>query len=266
MATSPAYSSALIEALRSAEQTGTASGVKLLPNSQNIGSKFDFVRAPRLQFTWPTDMGPMPSTAPPPPPPRPPAPPPPSGGGVLPPPMMGTMPVSMVVEPTVDDVATFIDDDGPTDTFVDDTAVADTTTVTPDITTTAEDGTGDMTAPPPPEIPSMLTGGRTLTPSVEVFDVPTSTTPAIPTNPKEDFELDRELGFVQQSDVYGPFESDNIENSAQGGAVTESFGNDYGNGVALTDQDLLEMGLFDMLTQERLTGTRRPRQEFYGYM
>lgn len=58
----------------------------------------------------------------------------------------------------------------------------------------------------PIRIPSFISEPlpRELVPSVEVTEVDVSETPAVQTDPVENFELDRELGIVQQSDVMEP--------------------------------------------------------------
>lgn len=328
MATAPVYSSALIQVLRSApsDSVGVPSGVVLLPNSQDIGLPINFVRSPRtgLAFDPPVlrlpTVAPPPRTAPPTTPPR-------TGGPVTPPPAV-TKPVVPVNPPA--EVDEPVVDEPIVDEPVVDDPVAVTSPVTdtpplliedllplfpeeekkPNVTVNEVDVT-DTPAPPTdaaddfevdrelgivqqsdvfvgPRTLNPVTTTTTKTPSVTVNEVGLSDTVAPPTDPADDFEIDRELGLVQQSDVFmGPTaQVDAAAPSQTNDRLISNVGNvtvadiedfsDYADllntditstlpaavpapdaSSQLTDQDLLEMALFEMMAEELLTG-RRP--------
>lgn len=325
MATAPVYSSALIQALRSApsDSVGVPSGVVLLPNSQDIGLPINFVRSPRtgLAFDPPVlrlpTVAPPPRTAPPTSPPR-------RTEGTNPPPPVVRKPVVRVDTPVV------VDDPVVDNPVVDDPVVDDPVAVTspvtdtpplliedllpllpeeekkPNVTVNEVDVT-DTPAPPTdaaddfevdrelgivqqsdvfggPIVSAPITTTTTRTPSVTVNEVGLSDTVAPPTDPADDFEIDRELGLVQQSDMFmGPTaQVDAAAPSQTNDRLISNVGNvtvadiedfsDYADllntditstlpaAVAapssydqLTDQELMELALFDMMAQEALT-------------
>jgi len=106
---------------------------------------------------------------------------------------------------------------------------------------------------PRPVIPTRDLRNPSVT--MNLVDLDPSLGPFI-TNPMEDFEIDRELGLVQQSDVFGPYERDGLPTDASLSYSPTLTDADV-NPIELTDQDLLEMALFDMLAQQLLT--RGPR-------
>lgn len=154
-------------------------------------------------------------------------------------------------------------------------------------------------APPPVEPPTFFNPVNTTTslnPSVTVNEgLDITPGPAPYTDPAENFDIDRELGIVQQSDVFmGPFSQPETPPASDAlFAPTNEIGNanvdylgtpeqemqlgmllepsawtmpepDLSVGLPsavpapaapqpLTDQDLLEMALFDMLAQQNLT-------------
>lgn len=189
MATAPVYSSALIQALRSADSDsrGVPSGVVLLPNSQNIGSPINFVRSPRTGLAFNPPMLSLPTVAPPP---RtlPPAAPPPQGGPVPPPPAVAKPVVPVPIDdPKIDDPKA----EDPEIRVIDPVIIEEVTPAPPP---------PPLRPPPPPPRPR-----PPKTPTVTVQEVDVTDTPAPPTDPMDDFEIDRELGIVQQSDVFvGP--------------------------------------------------------------
>ena len=150
----------------------------------------------------------------------------------------------------------------------------------------------DVVNPPPPRVNPPLTpistsAPRSLTPSVTVNEgLDVTPGPAPYTDPAENFDIDRELGLIQQSDVFmGPTQQAIAEQSvapndrliANVGNVTDvSINPDDFSMYAdmlntditstlpaavpapaapepLTEQDLMEMALFEMMTQQLLT-------------
>lgn len=144
----------------------------------------------------------------------------------------------------------------------------------------------------PVELPSFLNPVSTrdaLTPSVTVNEVDVTDTPAPYTDPAEDFDIDRELGIVQQSDVFmGPSMAGASDNNTAQPSIDLSWFADqpitqlgtpleesssWFNPVVepdlsvglpaavpapaasepLTEQDLMEMALFELLSQQLLT-------------
>lgn len=334
MATAPVYSSALIQALRSApsDSLGVPSRVVLLPNSQDIGLPINFVRSPRtgLAFDPPVlrmpTVTPQPRTSPPTSTPR-------RNDGTNTPPVVVAKPVSPVTppvevdEPVVDQPVV---NDPVVETFpVIDRSVIDVIDLPPFLTedkektpnvTVNEVEVTDTPAPPtdaeedfeidkelgivqqsdvfvaPKTLNPVTPTTTTKTPSVTLNEVAVTDTPAPKTDAADDFEIDRELGLVQQSDVFmGPTTQTDVGTPTQTeasapaqtndrlianvGNVTVADIEDFSNyadllntditstlpaavpapeaASQLTDQELMELALFDMMAQELLTG-RRP--------
>lgn len=340
------YQSALIQMLRAATQPGYQNpGVRLLDNPRNSAPL-----PPRQPRSPSSPPAPAPRPGPPSPPPA--VPPGGSGGGggggvgepievrPWPSPGIDVVPDDDFVGPLPDDFVGPLPDDfvGPLpDDFVgplpDDSNKNPTVTVNEvDVTeapappTDAADDfeidrelgivqQSDVFVGPRVSAPITTTTTTTKTPSVAVNEVGLSDTVAPPTDPADDFEIDRELGLVQQSDVFmGPTQQQAPANTIAN-ADTQYLGdlmptaeqemalgmllepstwtmvepdlsanlfaeiaevpdrtpgspNDTSPGVqeldnnrgvfdGLTDQDLMEMALFEMMTQELLTG-RRP--------
>lgn len=304
MATAPAYTSSLIEALRNAvSDQGTPSGVVLLPNSKNVGGAINFVPRSRTGMTFePPKPGP-------------------TGKPPVPPPSAPPVSPPAPVSPRGIEDLISIDPYGPQPRRI---VTDDSDPYGPDVGPKRPDGGTDTDLATELGLtqqiddfvgPQFLTGTtKTLTPNVTVNEVDVTDTPAPQTDPADDFEIDRELGIVQQSDlfdgnnksstavldggntiatapnvtdvsldpdnlgIYAYLLNDDVSSSlpavvadtsevpdrTPGSSGDTSPGlqeldnNRTGSTSQLSDQDLLELALFDLLSKQRLVGGGGP--------
>lgn len=254
MATAPVYRSALIEALRNApsDSRGVASRVVLLPNSQDIGYSIPFVPTPRTGLALNPSKTTAPTSAAPP---RAATPAAPTRVEVAPAPA-APRPFIPVNRPddsrTPDPVDELPKVDVPVEERIPVAPVAPVEPVNAPAPAPRVTGGGTTSYPVAPR--QFIPSRRLLNPNVtmrSIEDIDPSLRPVV-TNPMEDFELDRELGTVQQSDVFGPYEREGLSPDASL-AYSPTLTDEYINPIKLTEQDLMEMALFDMLAQQNLT-------------